>query len=251
MLFDKITLLICIFLLKGANILGRAKSKHKLKLQKKRYLKKQHGIKVPFTLSNCPTKLKGISFRYEYKTNVHHCVFADATFNSVRYRSGHITNSSFKNGKFNNTDFIYVNLKKNRFRGTNFNNCVFFGCDLKDVDFKNAVFINTYFINCKLKNLKNFSLSDEVHIVTKYPKLSITMPLIEILHEMSMNSKLEKFHILTINTKRNNHWMVSLLLSKYSENELITFFKKLLNTNESQFYTVCDYETALQKFYRK
>lgn len=227
------------------------KQKNKYKLQKKREQKKQHGKKVPFTLSNCPKKLNGIAHRYEYKINVHHCIFTNATFHSARYRSGHITNSSFKNAVFSNADFICVNLKKNNFRGTSFNNCVFFGCDLKDVDFRSAIFKNTYFINCKINSLKNFSLSDEIHIVTKYPKLSISIPLIEILHEMSLNPKLEKFHILTINTKRNNHWMLSLLLSKYSENELRIFFRKLLNTNKSQFYTIYDYEIALQKYYKK
>ncbi|EGF3724377.1 pentapeptide repeat-containing protein [Listeria monocytogenes] len=231
--------------------MGRAKKKRKMKLRRKRHLKKKQGKRVPFTLSNYPNKLKGIAFRYEYKINVHHCVFTGATFNHVRYRSGHITNSSFRNAKLNNIDFICVNLKNNRFRQTSFNNCVFFGCNMEKVDFRNATFKNTYFINCKLNNLQNFALSDEIHIITKYPELDISTQLEDTLHKMSLNTKLEKFRILTINTKKNNNWMLMLLLSKYSDKELVNFFEKLLITNKSQFYSIHDYEIALQKYYRK
>jgi len=231
--------------------LGRAKKKRKLKLYKKRIKKSKQGKNVAFTLSNCPKKLKGISYRYEHKINVHHCTFTDATFNNVKYRGGHITNSSFNKAKLNNMEFTALNMKKNRFRETKFNNCVFFGCNLEGADFKNAIFKNTYFINCKLKDVKNFLVTEEIHIVTHYPELSLSEPLEEILKTMSLNPKFEKYHILTINRRKINQWMLSVLLSTFSESELLKFFGKLLISNKSQFYTIFDYEIALHKYYKK
>lgn len=148
-------------------------------------------------------------------------------------------------------EFTGLNMKKNRFRETKFNNCVFFGCNMEGADFRNAIFKNTYFINCKLKGIKNFLVTDEIRIVTQYPKLSLSEPLEEILKTMSLNPKLEKYHILTINRRKTNQWMLSVLLSTFSERELLKFFEKLLGSNKSQFYTIFDYEIALHKYYKK
>lgn len=231
--------------------MGRAKRKRKAKLRQKRFKKQMQGKKVPFTLSNSPKKLKGIKNSYQYKVNVHHCVFVDARFDSVRYRSGHITNSTFKNAKITNTDFICVNLKKNRFRNTHFNNCTFYGCNMEDSDFRDATFNNVYFISCNLKNIQNFTVTDKIFVIKKYPDLHMSLKLEKILYKMSLNSKLEKFNILTINSKKINYWMMELLLSKYSEQELIAFFTKLLKSNKTWFYTIHDYVKALQNYYKR
>lgn len=231
--------------------MGRGKKKKKAELKKKRLKKIKLGKIVPFTLSNCPKKLKGIKNRYEYKINVHHCQFNQADFFNIRYRSGHITQSNFKNANLDCIDFISVNLKKSKFKGTQFKNCVFMNCNLTDADFENAKFENTYFISCKLKNLKNFSVSKGVYILSHYPQEEISSSLIEKIILMSKNEKLEKFHILTTESKCVNFWLLHLLLSKYSENELTKFFHKLLYSNRKQFYTLNDYFLSLQNYYKK
>lgn len=236
---------------KEVSVLGRAKKKRKAQQKKKRLEKIRQGKNVPFTIANCPKALRGITNRYEYKVNVHHCSFANARFYNVRYRSGHITQSSFKGTSLTSVDFICVNLKGNKFKGTHFTNCLFFGCNLENSDFKNATFINTYFIQCNLKDTKNLTVSKGLKIMTHYPKLEIPSTVENTLHLMSQNSKLEKYNILTINKKKNNHWLLDLLLSKYTEEELIYFFKKLLATNKTQFYTFHDYILSLSNYYKK
>lgn len=232
-------------------LLGRAKRKRKAKLKKKRLQKKKAGKNVPFTLSNCPKTLKGINSRYEYKVNVHNCHFTEANFSNVRYRSGHITRSTFKKANLTNVDFISINFKKSRFRETKFNNCIFFNCNLEGADFKNASFKNTYFISCKLKNLKNFIVSNELHILSQYPYKQICESLLKTIMLMCDNKTLERFHILTTENKSVNYWMLNLLLNKYSEEELIKFFCKLLIGNKEQFYTLYDYYFSLQNYYKR
>ena len=100
--------------------MGRGKKRRKAKLKKKRMIKIRQGKRVPFSISNCPKPLRGTMYKYEYKVNVHHCSFSNARINNVRYRSGHITYSSFKNALFEKVDFICVNMKNSNFIGTKF-----------------------------------------------------------------------------------------------------------------------------------
>lgn len=231
--------------------LGKGKRRRKAKLKEKRMMRIREGKKVPFSISNCPKVLKGTQYKYEYKVNVHHCSFSNARFNDVRYRSGHITYSSFQNALFEKIDFICVNMKKNKFKGTKFKNCLFFGCNLQDSNFKGASFDNVYFISCDLNNIKNFTVNDNVQIIKKYPEITICKKLNGLLSVMSQNTKLEKYHILTINRKKNNHWMLDLLLQRYSEEELVYFFKKILIMNKNHFYTIHDYIFSLSNYYKK
>lgn len=225
----------------------RRKAKQKIK----RLIKIRQGKIVPFTIANCPKTLRGITNRYEYKVNVHHCSFANAKFCNVRYRAGHITQSSFKGTVLTKVDFICVNLKGNKFKGTQFTNCVFLGCNFENTDFKNATFHNTYFISCNLKKTKNLTVSKGLQIISHYPKLNISSTFEKTLHLMSLNLKLEKYSILTIDKKKNNHWLIDLLLNKYTEEELVYFFNKILATNKNQFYTFHDYILSLSNYYKK
>ena len=167
--------------------MGRAKKKRKAQQKKKRFEKIRQGKNVPFTIANCPKALRVITNKYKYKVNVHHCSFANA-----RYRSGHITQSSFKGTSLTRVDFICVNLKGSKFKGTHFTNRLFFGCDFENADFKSATFNNTYFIRCNLKNSKNLTVSKGLQIITHYPKLELSNTFEKTLHLMSQNSKLEK-----------------------------------------------------------
>lgn len=191
--------------------MGRGKKRRKVKLKKKRMIKIRQGKRVPFSISNCPKPLRGTMYKYEYKVNVHHCSFSNARFNNVRYRSGHITYSSFKN----------------------------------------ALFENVYFISCNLKNIKNFMVNDNIKIIKKYPEILLSQEMKGVLAAMSQNSKLEKYHILTINQKKPNYWMLEILLKKYHEQELKYFFQKLLITNKQQYYTIHDYILALSNYYKR
>jgi len=230
--------------------LSIGKRKRKAIQKKKRMEKRKRGRLTPFTLANCPKQLKGICNRYEYKVNVHNCIFARARFLNVRYRSGHITYSTFKAAYLTNVDFICVNLKANKFKSTHFKNCIFFGCNLEDADFTNAVFENTYFISCKLKNRTIFKPSTGIRLIAKYPLISLTETLQETLRQMNKNHNLEKFKILTISENKNNLWLLSLLLEKYTEQELNYFFRKMLISNKHRFITYNDYESALANYYK-
>ena len=235
---------------KESILLSRQKKKRKAKLKKKRQLKRKRGKNTPFTIANCPKKLKGIQNRYEYKINVHHCNFANATFNDVRYRSGHITESAFKQAIFTNIDFITINFKKAKFFNTIFENVVFFSCNLTDVNFKNAHFKNVHFINCKLKNLKFFNTTKEIHIISKYQKPTISSYLSYKILFMKNISKLEKYNILTTTSGDINYWMLNILLTNFTEKQISIFFSKLILNNKQQFFTINDYQRALQKFYQ-
>lgn len=231
--------------------MGKAKKRKKAILQNRRLRKVRAGKNVPFNLSNCPYKLKGISNRYEYKINVHNCNFNEAKFSNVRYRSGHITQSTFKNAHLNCIDFISVNLKRSKFKSVEFRNCIFINCNLTDVDFENAKFQNTYFICCKFQNTKKIPVSSEIKILSHYPDIEISSNLADLIILMGNNEKLEKFHILTTENKRVNQWLIYLLLNKYSEQELMRFFQKLLDSNKTQFYTLNNYFYYIQKYYKK
>ena len=231
--------------------MGRGKKRRKAKLKKKRMIKIHQGKRVPFSISNCPKLLRGTMYKYEYKVNVHYCSFSNARFNNVRYRSGHITYSSFKNALFEKVDFICVNMKNSKFKGTKFKNCLFFGCDLQDADFFGTSFENVYFISCNLKNIKNFMVNDNIKIIKKYPEILLSQEMKGVLAAMSQNSKLEKYHILTINQKKPNYWMLEILLKKYHEQELKYFFQKLLITNKQQYYTIHNYILALSNYYKR
>lgn len=231
--------------------MNKTKDKRISKIKKRRKNRIRMGKFVPFSLSNCSKKLKGCSYKYNYKTNVHHCIFKDSVFSFVRYRSGHITETNFKNAKFNNVDFLSTNLKNSKFVNATFTNCLFFGCNLKDSDFKNAKFINTYFICCKLDNIKNFDKASGIIIINKYPTLSLSAEINHTLSLMKNIIKLEKNHILTTKDGKINQWLISILLTIYTEEELLYFFNKLLASNKTQFYTFGNYITALQKYYKK
>ena len=231
--------------------MGRQKKKRKAKLNKKRQLRRKCGKSTPFTIANCPKKLKGIQNRYEYKVNVHHCNFANAKFDNVRYRSGHITESSFKQATFNNIDFITVNLKKNNFTNTILKNVIFFSCNLTEANFKNARFNNIYFINCKLKDLKYFNKTDNIHIISKYQQPTISPYLQYKILFMKNIFKLEKHHILTNTNGDINYWMLNILLTTFAERDLSIFFSKLIINNKQQFFTINDYRSSLQKYYKK
>lgn len=237
--------------IKEIPILNRANRNRTAQQKKKRLKKIRQGKNIPFTIANFPKAIGGITNSYVYKVNVHHCSFANAKFYSVRYRSGHITQSSFKGASLISVDFICVNLKRSKFKGTHFTNCLFFGCDFENADFKNSTFTNTYFIRCSLKNAKNLNAPNGLQIITHYPKLELSNTFETTLYLMSQNSKLEKYSILTINKNKNNHWLLNLLLNKYTEKELIYFFKKMLSTNNVQFYTFHDYILSLSNYYKK
>ena len=146
---------------------------------------------------------------------------------------------------------VNENMKYSKFKGTKFKNCLFFGCNLQDADFLGASFENVYFISCNLKNIKNFVINDNVKIIKEYPEILLSKEMEGVLAAMSQNSKLEKYHILTMNQKKNNYWMLEILLQKYHEQELKYFFQKLLVTNKNQFYTIHDYILALSNYYKR
>lgn len=223
-------------------------NKKRLFIERNKKSTKKQG---PFTLSNCTRQLKGISHKYEYKNNIHNCNFCNAKINTVRYKSGHITHSTFKNATIKNTDFICVNLKHNRFYNTQFHDCVFFGCNFENSNFKNSVFQNVYFIQCKLSNVKNFKPSETTHFINKYPELTPCVGLINTLKSIALIPTLETYKILTISSSKINIWMLALVLTNYTENELIAFFNKISKTNRVQFYTVHDYIYTLQKYYKR
>lgn len=228
----------------------RAKKKRKAKIKARRIRKINRGKLVPFTISNCPKTLRGIRNSYQYKVNVHNCSFKNAVFISVRYRSGHITKSSFKMAHFNKVDFISMNLKANKFRNAVFNNCLFFGCNLEGSDFEGAVFNNTYFVSCKLNNIKNFQIAHGIKIIKNYSLSNqLSSELVSTLHLLSTNERLEKYRIITTKENHYNKWLLELLLMKYPEGALVRFFKKLLLSNKTQFYSFSDYDINLYKYF--
>ena len=231
--------------------MSKAKSKRKALQKIKRSKKKAQGKLAPFSLSNFTKPLKGISHKYEYKVNIHHCVFSNAYFYTVRYRSGHTTHSSFKKANIHNSDFICVNLKHNIFNATTLKDCIFFGCNFEGCNFKNSKIDNVYFIQCKFVDTKNFCPNDSSYFINKYPLINLSSELKATLHQMSAVSKLEKYKILTITSKKYNLWTLSILLHKFTEKEIVVFFKKLLFSNKTQFYTMHDYIFALQNYYKR
>ena len=231
-------------------VLGIEKKRRKAKLHRKRLERKRQGKIVPFTLSNCPKKLRGIKNSYQYKINVHKCCFNDAEFNRVRYRAGHITYSYFRRSNFNNVDFIFVNLKKTNFEGAKFNRVVFNGCNLENVNFDEAIFVDTYFINCKIDAKLKEKLSKKA-IVINVIDIDLSKELENRILLASENKKLEKYHILTINSKKANKAMLQILLTKFTESQVIKFINKATLKQRHQFFTLHDYMESLENYYQK
>lgn len=230
--------------------MGRAKKRRKEKLKRKRFDRKKRGKTVPFTLSNCPKKLKGRKNSNEHKINVHNCRFNGAEFNRVRYRAGHITDSYFRNSDLKNVDFIFVNLKNTSFKGAKFNQVVFNGCNLTNVDFDNSIFVDTYFVNCKIDTELKAKLNKEA-IVINTINIELSDKTKTGILLATQNPTLEKYHILTINTKKVNKVMLQILFTRFTEYEVAKFIKKASVSNKSQFYTVHDYMESLEKFFQK
>ena len=210
-----------------------------------------HGKNVPFSISNCPKILKGIRYQYEYRVNVHNCTFKNASFYDVRYRSGHITKSSFELATLENVDFISINLNRSKFVNSQLSHVIFFSCNLTNADFKNARFNDVYFISCKMKNLKNIKVNDEVHIIKQYDKYRVSSYLEYKILFMHNILKFEKYNIITTSTGKINYWMLRLLLKDFSEDKLSIFFHRLILHHHHQFFTINDYKGSLQSFYKK
>ena len=220
------------------------KSKRKYMLKIRRQIKKSKGIFVPFSLSNCSKKLSGIKNRYEYKCNVHNCIFKEATFEHVRYRAGHITFSNFRKSKFINVDFIYVNLKNNKFENSNFKNCLFYGCNFSNSNFDRAQFENCIFINCKFKCCKNML---QKNLVVNYNDIYVPSTLTNTILSLD---KIEKYSILTTNKKSVNKIISMLLLQLYSTNDLNRALK-IINNWHVKILTFYDYKIYLKKYLKK
>ncbi len=197
-------------------------------------------------LSNYPKKLKGTTYRYIHKINVHKCCFNDAIFQRVRYRAGHITASLFRRAIFNNVDFIFVNLKSCNFKKAKFCDVLFYGCDLTEVDFSGSTFKNVYLVNCKLPN----AIKEKV-IVVSPSQIQPSQKLADMILTMRKNTSLEKYNILTTTNHKINNSIISILISLYSEQKLIQFFKKITITNKNQMYTMHDYIYSIDKYYKK
>lgn len=221
------------------------KKRRKYKIKMKRIIKQKKGIKVPFSLSNCPKKLSGINNRYEYKCNVHHCVFKDTFFEHVRYRAGHITNSNFRNTKFSNVDFIAINLKNNKFEYAEFKKCLFYGCNFSGSCFEGALFEDCIFINCKLVSCKHLT---ETNIVIDKEN-DLELPIILVDTVLSLD-RIERFNILKTKDGKVNKILIKLLLELYPVEKLIRGLRVISNW-KSKFITFYDYKKALQVYLKE
>lgn len=188
---------------------------------------------------------------YLYKCNIHNCSFKKKIIKNTRFRSGHITNTSFKLSKMENVDFIGLNLKSNNFKNAQLKNVMFFNCNLSHSNFDGAKFDNVYFISCKLSKTYNLNLENNPHIINKYNRININDSLKKAILSTSKNKQLEKYNILLTTNNKINHWMLALLLNRYSPVELKNSLSKFSKTNKKQFYTIFDYKNALDKYLNK
>ncbi|HFU4493680.1 TPA: pentapeptide repeat-containing protein [Streptococcus suis] len=228
--------------------MGRRKSKKKKKVENRRLNRIKLGKNVPFTLSNYPKKLYGIQNSYQYLINVHKCCFNGGEFKNVRYRAGHLTHCFMKKAKFENIDFIFVNLKNTSFKGSTFYKVVFNGCNLRGADFSLCSFKDTYFINCNLSEEQKEHLSGNTRIINKL-EYDVPDSIKMLTFSISQNKSLEKYRILSIKNTKLNKVMINLLLSKFTEAQIVKFLKKVSITNKKQFRTIHDYIDSIAKYY--
>ena len=66
---------------------------------------------------------------------------------------------------------------------------------------------------------------------------------------ISQNKSLEKYRILSIKNTKLNKVMINLLLSKFTEAQIVKFLKKVSITNKKQFRTIHDYIDSIAKYY--
>lgn len=225
------------------------KKKRKNKLKQRRRRKSKIGVNTPFTLSNYPKKLGGRTNSYEYKINIHNCCFNDARFYRMRYRAGHITYSFLRRVEFDNVDYIYVNFKNTSFKNSSFNQVVFNGCNLTGIDFSGCKFKDVYFINCKIDYSTKTILNKNGYIINnlqfKYSDL-----LKNTLLKTKDNKSLENYNILLTKQNKANKAMLYILLKKFTEEDIIIFLTKAINTNKTQMYTIHDYINSMCKYYK-
>ena len=154
--------------------LGRTRKKQLAKRKFKRINREQIRLamnkRIFFTLTKCSKKLKGISNKYCYKSNMHNLIYKGANFKNVRYQSSIITKCNFNQAELIGVDFCNCNLRKSSFKNAKLKNVCFMNCNIEGTDFLNADFENVVFVCVGTNKAKNLSINSNCSIYKTYPK---------------------------------------------------------------------------------
>lgn len=231
--------------------MGRGKEKIKRKHAQKRKEKAKRGKHVPFILANSPRKMIGIKNRYIYKSNMHNLIYKDGYFENVKYQASIITDCNFKCCKLVSVDFYNTNLKRTSFKGALLKNVIFFNCNLKKTDFEDVKFENVAFISTNIEVVNNLTQSDNIRIISQYPKINISEKFAIILRELANDENIYNSHVLHVNKGKWNQWNVKLLLDEYGidlERALIALTRR---KNKREFITLYSYRRFIDSYLKK
>jgi uncharacterized protein YjbI with pentapeptide repeats len=201
---------------------------------------------VPFNLQNSPRKYSGFRNKYCYKTNIHNLIYKDGYFENVKYQASNITECNYKNCTMIGMDFVGCNLKGTDFSGAKLTDVIFLNCKLDKARFTRCYFHNVYFIMTDISRC--IDLSDDFEYLNKYTKVEITVELQEALVRLCNNEESYKYHVLHVNKKKANMWMVKILTDRYGAGTgkaLLAFSKR---EDLKRLYTLHSYAKFIEKY---
>jgi len=193
-------------------------------------------------------KYIGYKNRYCYKTNIHRLIYKNAKFQNVKFQASNITNCNYKNASFIGVDFCNSNLKNSIYKGAYFENVIFMNCNLKGTDFTRAKFNNVYFIMTNIEVAKGIN-KDKVYVINRYPKALYLDTNTEVaLFRLGENEMISKYHVLHINSKKINMWIMSILVGKYGKNIGEALNALVRQQDKRFFYTVASYMKFIESY---
>lgn len=222
-------------------LLAKRKAKH----IKREQIRLAMNKRVFFTLTRCSKKLQGISYKCNYKSNMHNLTYKDAKFENVRYQSSIITKCNFNQAELVGVDFCNCNLKKSSFKNAKLQDVCFINCNIEGVDFANTEFKNVVFICVGIEKAKNLCLNSECRIYKSYPKIELESNVQTQLLQLAEDPLLYEPHVLHVTKNKLNFWTLKVLEDVYGENAFRALCAIKNKKHKKGFYTLYSYKKCL------
>ncbi len=206
---------------------------------KKASTSKQKKSQTGFNYNNVEKKNKNFMYSNLERSNCYKCDFGASNFDYASFRGAHFKSSNFNKCSFRWTEFVGTNFKNSSMRSANFENAIFDSVKLEGVSFKGAVFNNTVFVNTDMSQAQDLNLeSAGLKILDEMPQFEISEELtIAIINAMN-NPLIKNSRVLDTRDGGINTLSLSILLEKFSENEIIRGLKEFTEKVDREFHTL-------------
>lgn len=232
--------------------MGRAKRRIKAKRKAEHMRREQIRIamnkRVFFTLTRCHTKLKGIVYRYCYKSNMHNLIYKGAKFENVRYQSSIITKCNFNQAELVGVDFCNCNLRNTSFRNAKLRNVCFINCNVDRTDFLDADFQNVVFVCTGIERANNLFINSKCRVYRTYPKIELTSDVETQLLQFSEDPLIYNPHVLHVSKNKLNHWTLKILQDIYGDDTFRALCAVKNRKHTKGLYTIHSYMKHIESY---